>query len=243
MKDFLQDLVAHTHTLGVLPNIRVNASTDQATIDAVSEDRHVILKAKTHSKIDGLSGVFGMNNLHKIDLHLKCPEYKENANITLILENRGNDLVPSGIHFKNENGDYQNDFRFMNKSLLDLSMKSVDFSCPSWDIEFQPSQASIQRFKFQVSAHTEEVLFHVNTQDDNLIFSFGDVNTHAGSFIFQAGVSGRIKGNWLWPKSTVLAVLNLDGDKTMKISDNGALQINVDSGIIEYNYIFKAHVK
>lgn len=243
MKDFLQDLVAHTHTLGVLPNIRVNATGDTAYIDAVSEDRHVVLMATTHSKINGLEGKFAMNNLHKIDLHLKCPEYRENAKINLILEDRGNEVLPTGIHFQNENGDYQNDFRFTNKSLLDLTMKNVEFVCPRWDVEFQPLQNSIQRFKFQVAAHTEETLFHVTTKDNNLIFSFGDMNTHAGSFVFQSNISGHIKKNWLWPKSTVLAVLNLDGDKTIRITDDGALQITVDSGITEYNYIFKAHVK
>lgn len=243
MKDFLQDLVAHTHTLGVLPNIRINAAGERAIIDAVSDDRHVVLMATTHSKIPGLTGVFGMNNLHKIDLHLKCPEYKENSKINLILENTGNEEKPTGIHFENENGDYQNDFRFMNKSLLDLTMKNFEFECSNWDVEFQPSQQGIQRFKFQVAAHTEETLFHVTTVDNNLVFSFGDVNTHAGSFVFHSGISGKIKKNWLWPKSTVLSVLNLDGDKTIKITDQGALQITVDSGITEYNYIFKAHVK
>lgn len=241
MKDFLQDLVAHTHSLGVLPNIRVETIDNQVLIDAVSDDRHVILKAKTHKQINGVSGSFGMNNLHKLDLHLKCPEYKDNANISLTLEPRGDQTIPTGIHFQNESGDFQNDFRFIHKSLLDMSMKSVDVNITSWDVEFQPSQANIQRFKFQVSAHTEETFFRVNTTDNNLIFSFGDLNTHAGNFVFQTDITGTIKGNWAWPKSTVLNVLNLDGDKSVKITDKGALQITVDSGITEYNYLFKAH--
>lgn len=243
MKDFLQDLVAHTHCLGVLPNIRVKATGDTAFIDAVSEDRHVILQATTHKKIDGLSGEFAMTNLHKLDLHFKCPEYKDNANISLILEPRGSETIPTGIHFQNTTGDYQNEYRFMNKNLLDLTMKNVDIKNVGWDVEFEPTQSNIQRFKFQVAAHTEETLFHVTTKDNNLIFSFGDLNTHAGSFVFQSDISGSIKGNWLWPKSTILNVLNLDGDKIVKITDKGALQITVNSGITEYNYIFKAHVK
>lgn len=244
MKDFLQDIVAHIHTLGVLPNIRVNATSSQVDIDALSDDRHVVLKASTHKNVNGLEGSFAMNNLHKLDLHLKCPEYRDNANISVVIENRGGVMIPTGIHFQNETGDFQNDFRFGHKSLLDLTMmKSVDLNINNWDIEFQPTQANIQRFKYQVSAHTEETLFHVSTQDNNLIFSFGDLNTHAGSFVFQSGITGTITGNWLWPKSTILNVLNLDGDKFVKITDKGAFQITVDSGIAVYNYIFKAHVK
>lgn len=242
MKDFLQDLVAHTHSLGVLPNIRINATGEQVIIDALSDDRHVILQATTHKKIKNLEGEFGMTALNKLDLHLKCPEYRDNANIKLVIESRGGSDIPTGIHIQNEAGDFQNDYRFMNKNLLDMTMKSTAINVPSWDVEFQPTQANIQRFKYQVSAHTEELLFQVSTKDNNLIFSFGDLNTHAGSFVFQSGITGNIKGNWAWPKSTILSVLNLDGDKSVKITDKGALQITVDSGIVEYNYLFKARV-
>ena len=242
MKDFLQDLVAHTHSLGVLPNIRVNATGENVMIDALSDDRHVILQATTHKKINNLDGEFGMTALNKLDLHLKCPEYRDNAKISVVIESRGVESVSTGIHIQNQAGDFQNDYRFMNKNLLDMTMKSTEINIPYWDVEFQPTQANIQRFKFQVSAHTEETLFQVSTKDNNLIFSFGDLNTHAGSFVFQTGVTGIIKGNWSWPKSTILGVLNLDGDKTIKITDKGAFQITVDSGIAEYNYLFKAHV-
>jgi hypothetical protein len=37
--------------------------------------------------------------------------------------------------------------------------------------------------------------------------------------------------------------LNLSGDITMRIADVGALQITVDSGLAEYNYILPAQAK
>jgi hypothetical protein len=37
--------------------------------------------------------------------------------------------------------------------------------------------------------------------------------------------------------------LSLAGDKTFKISDDGAAMITVDSGIAEYNYILPAMQK
>ena len=40
-----------------------------------------------------------------------------------------------------------------------------------------------------------------------------------------------------------MSILNLTGDKTMRISDQGALQITVDSGITEYEYILPAQSK
>ena len=39
------------------------------------------------------------------------------------------------------------------------------------------------------------------------------------------------------PVAQVQAILGLDGDKTMSISDQGAMQITVDSGMVKYDYI------
>jgi hypothetical protein len=38
----------------------------------------------------------------------------------------------------------------------------------------------------------------------------------------------------------VIGILDLTGDKVMRISDDGAAQITVNSGIAEYNYILPA---
>jgi hypothetical protein len=48
---------------------------------------------------------------------------------------------------------------------------------------------------------------------------------------------------WSWPVSAVISILSLSGDKTLKISDEGAAMITVDSGIAEYNYILPAQQK
>ena len=45
MKNFLQDLVAHTHSLGFLPLVKITASEDETLIESMSEDRSVILTA------------------------------------------------------------------------------------------------------------------------------------------------------------------------------------------------------
>ena len=40
-----------------------------------------------------------------------------------------------------------------------------------------------------------------------------------------------------------MSILNLDGKVTLAISDAGAMQITVDSGIAQYNYILPAQTK
>ena len=242
MKDILQDIVAHTHALGFLSLVKV--SNDEGTaIDSMAEDRSVILSAETHSPVSEFEGTFGMPNLDKLSLHLKNPEYKDNAKIDVVKAERNGETVPTHIHFENAAGDFQNDYRFMNQAIIDEKLKTVKFKGATWNVEFQPSVASIARMKLMSAAHAEEPTFNVSTKDSNLVFAFGDASTHAGEFVFQHGIEGTLTHTWSWPVAQVQSILGLDGDKTMSISDQGAMQITVDSGMVKYHYILPAQSK
>ena len=164
-----------------------------------------------------------MPNLDKLALHLKNPEYKDNANIAVVEAERNGETIPTHIHFENAAGDFENDYRFMNKAIIEEKLKTVKFKGASWNVTCQPSMASIARMK--------------------LMFSFGDQSTHAGEFVFQNGVEGTLQHTWSWPVAQVQSILNLDGDATMSISDQGAMQISVDSGMVKYDYILPAQSK
>jgi hypothetical protein len=243
MKDFLQDLVAHTHSLGFLPLVKVTATDKETSIESMAEDRSVILNAKTKDPIENFEGVFGMPNLNKLDLHLKCPEYKEGASINVVTQQRNGEDIPTGLHFQNSIGDFENDYRFMNSDIINEKLKSVKYKGSTWEVEFAPTVAAIQRLKFQAAAHTEETTFQVSTDNSNLVFSFGDASTHAGSFVFQPNITGKLKQKWSWPVNQVQSILGLSGDVTMRIADAGALKITVDSGTAIYDYILPAQSK
>ncbi len=243
MKDILQDLVAHTHALGFIPLVKITADDKETLIESMAEDRSVIISAKTKTPVQEFEGVFGMPNLNKLDIHLKCPEYKEKAKISVTIANRNGEDIPTGLHFENEAGDFENDYRFMSTEIINEKLKSVKFKGATWNIDFEPSVTSIQKLKFQANAHSEENVFQVKTDNGNLVFSFGDASTHAGEFVFQAGVTGKLKQAWAWPVVQVMSILNLAGDKTIKIADAGAMMITVDSGLAEYDYILPAQSK
>jgi len=242
MKDILQDVVAHTHALGFLSLVKVS-NEEGTNIDSMAEDRSVILSATTASPVAEFKGTFGMPNLDKLSLHLKNPEYKDNANIAVVEAERNGETIPTHIHFENAAGDFQNDYRFMNKAIIEEKLKTVKFKGASWQVEFTPSMASIARMKLMSAAHSEEPTFNVKTVDGNLVFSFGDASTHAGEFVFQHGVEGTLAHTWSWPVAQVQAILNLDGDATMSISDQGAMKISVNSGMATYDYILPAQSK
>ena len=65
MKDILQDVVAHTHSLGFISLVKV--TNDGSTqFDAMAEDRSVILSAEAHAPVAEFTGTFGMPNLDKL---------------------------------------------------------------------------------------------------------------------------------------------------------------------------------
>jgi hypothetical protein len=240
MKDILQDIVAHTHSLGFLSIVKVTGG-DETTIDSMADDRSVIMSATSNHSI--ADGTFGMPNLDKLALHLKNPEYQKDAKIDVVQAERNGETIPTHIHFENATGDFQNDYRFMNKAIIEEKLKTVKFKGAQWNVEITPSMAAISRMKLMSAAHSEEPTFNVTTKNSNLVFSFGDASTHAGEFDFEKGVEGTLQHTWSWPVAAVQAILNLSGDVTMSISDQGAMMITVDSGIGTYNYILPAQSK
>ena len=242
MKDILQDIVAHTHALGFLSLVKVTSDTD-TTVESMAEDRSVILTASTNNPVAEFTGTFGMPNLDKLSLHLKNPEYQKDAKIDVIQADRNGETIPTHIHFENAAGDFENDYRFMNKAIIEEKLKTVKFKGAQWNVEITPSMASIARMKLMSAAHSEEPTFNVKTTDGNLVFSFGDASTHAGEFVFQHEIGSTLAHTWSWPVAQVQAILNLDGDATMSISDQGAMMISVDSGMVKYDYILPAQSK
>ena len=243
MKDILQDVVAHTHALGFLTLVKITHEDADTIIESMAEDRSVIVSATTHTPVAEFNGVFGMPNLDKLALHLKNPEYKDNAKLEVVKAERNGETIPTHIHFENAAGDFQNDYRFMNRAIIDEKLKSVKFKGAAWNVSFEPSMASIGRMKLQSAAHSEEPIFNVSTTNGDLVFSFGDAASHAGSFVFQHNIEGTLKHTWSWPVAQVQAILNLTGEIEMSISDQGAMKITVDSGMAKYDYILPAQSK
>jgi len=243
MRDYLLDIVSHTHSLGVIDLLKITGTDSETVINAVSEERVAILEAKFHNPIPEFIGVFGMPNLGKLNTILNIPEYKENATVNIITNTKDNVTVPAGIHFENKDGDFKNDYRFMSAEVVNDKLKTVKFRGVNWGVEIEPSVAAIQRLKFQASANSEETSFIARVENQNLVFYFGDHSSHAGNFVFAHNVSGSLSKQWHWPVSVVINILGLPGNKVIRFSDDGAAQITVDSGLALYNYILPAQTK
>jgi len=240
MKDYLHDMVQHTHSLGIINLIKIIGTDSTTNIETVSEERTVIVNATFHNPVPEFIGTFGMPNLGKLNTILNIPEYRDDAKLSIINKDTN---IPLGIHFENSIGDFKNDYRFMSAEVINEQLKTVKFKGVKWGVEIEPSVAAIQRLKFQAQANSEETTFIARTENNNLIFYFGDHSSHAGNFVFAHDIAGSLSKAWHWPISAVISILSLSGDKMIRFSDEGAAQITVDSGLAIYNYILPAQTK
>jgi hypothetical protein len=243
MKDILQDLIAHTANLGFIELIKVSGTDIQTTINAIAEDKTVLISGEFKNPHPEFIGTFGMPNLNKLKTILSFEEYDDTSIINVTNDNKDGVNTPVAIHFETKDKSFVNDYRFMAKAVIEEKVKNVTYKGNGWDIEFEPSVASILRLKKQASANSEENHFRTVVDGTDLKVYFGDPSTHSGNFVFQSNITGKISNKWQWPVQQVLSILNLAGDKNIKITDQGAMQITVDSGLATYCYMIPAQVK
>jgi GTP cyclohydrolase II len=244
MKDYLLDLVEHTHALGIIDLVKIVGTDEETQFGAYSDDQTVVVSGSFKTPIADFKGTFGMPNLSKLKTIIGFDDYDDNAKINLIREDRdGEKDVPVRIHFETATGDFVNDYRLMLKYIVEDKVKNVKFKGATWDVEFEPTVAGIQRLKKQASANSEEPTFNTKTENGDLKIYFGDPSTHSGNFVFQPGVTGTLSRAWNWPVKVFLAIMDLPGDKKIRMADAGAVEIVVDSGLATYRYLLPAQAK
>jgi hypothetical protein len=130
----------------------------------------------------------------------------------------------------------------MNTEIINEKLKTVKFRGVNWHVEVSPTVAAIQRFNFQAAANAEHPTFLTKTENGNLKFVFGDQSTHGGEFVFAQNVAGKLDRGWTWPVLPILSIIKIaDVNNTkMRLSNEGAIQITLDSGLATYKYIIPA---
>lgn len=243
MKSILQDIVAHTNKLGFLNIVKITGTDQKTQIDSMADDRTVIMFAETTDPYPDMIGTYGMPQLEKLRYLLDGKEYQDDAKIEVVTAERNGETIPVGLHFENKDGDFKNDYRFMNQDIINEKLKTVKFRGVTWNVEVEPTIAAIQRFQFQAGANTEHTSFLAKVDGDKLTFTFGDLSSHGGEFVFATGVTGKISKSQTWPVAPVLSILKIADANNAKISfsDQGAMQITLDSGLATYKYIIPAN--
>jgi hypothetical protein len=247
MRDILKDIVKHTHSLGIIQAAKVTTDSEATTLDAMDDDRTVVLRAKLHDRVPEFEGKFGLGRLGVLNGYLGYESRNtENEVVGTHVEinrvERNGEEVPAEFNFTIP-GILNSTYRVITAELVDAQIKTANFKGAKWDVEVMPTQQAIKDLQTVagiLSAY--DPLFTVRTVDGNLQFTIGDASTDKAEITFARNVEGELKSGWSFPLSTVLTILKLGDTSSMsiKISDQGAMAIHVDSGMGLYEYILPA---
>ncbi len=244
MIDTLKEIISYTHALGFLELVKVVGTDTTTELNAMASDKTVVLNSKFVQAVPELRGIFGLHDLGRLNTILNIPEYEKNADISINKMKVNDTDIPVGISFANEKHDFKNYYRFMSQEVVETQLPPRNRKNIVWDVSIQPLVSSIQRLKFQSqAAGSTEGTFSARVEKKNLYFSIGDHSTHTGDFVFATNVHGTLKTPREWPLMHVQGVLGLTGDKVLQISDEGAMEITVTSGLAVHCYTILASCK
>jgi hypothetical protein len=234
MQAVLKDVVKKIGGLGFIDTIKVSGTADATKIEAVDNDKTVIIKAKLNITQDSLAGEFGVSSLPLLQGLLNFTSYQtDTATFNVKRRDVSGKTVPEEFEFRDENGLGSN-FRLMSGNLVPEQPLVADIK---WDVSFVPSKSKIQEFASLAGLYSQfDQFFSVKTKDGNVVLSIG------ASMVFASEIDGELKGELLWPISQFLGILKMaDGnDFSVNITSKGAMQIAVQTEHAEYQYILPA---
>ena len=246
MRETILDIVKHTGSLGFIEAVKVTGTDEETVVEAMDNDRTVIIKANLLNPNADLKGEFGMSHLSLLQGLLTYPNFKaDGASMTVNRrERQGKGLVPEEIEFKDEKGQTAS-YRLMSSDIIPEQAK---FLGTAWDVEVDPSVSKIKEFQALAGLYGSfESYFCAKTVDGELRFYIGDEGSsmHRAFLTIEEGVTGNLGGDLHWPIAQVLSILKLGIDENLKLqfSGRGALQITMTSGQAEYRFILPARKK
>jgi hypothetical protein len=241
-KNVVADIVKKIGGLGFVETLRVTGTADDTKVEAIDNEKTVIIKAKTKEVQSDLVGEFGIANLQLLNGLLNFASYKtDDATFNVTRREKNGTLTPTEFEFRDANGLGAN-FYLMSANLVPEQPLVAD---SKWDVSFVPAKAKIQEFAGLAGLYSQfDQYFSVKTKDGSLLFSIGDEgsSTHHASMVFEQDIEGELKGELLWPITQFLSILkSADGhEHSVGITSKGALLVSVTTEHAKFDFILPA---
>ncbi len=251
MRETFQDIVRHTGGLGFIDTVKITGTDDKTIIEAMDNDRTVIVKGELTTVEPALKGEFGLSQLGLLQGLVTSALYKgDGVTVDIKRRDRGGVDTPEEIVFNNKNTKSNAAYRLMSKDLIPDQAK---FLGTNWDVEVDPTASKLKELQALAGLYsTFENFFMVKTVKNEegkneLRFYIGDEGSsmHRAYLTIADDVSGDLGGDLHWGIDPVLKILKLGADENLKLqfSSRGALQITMASGVAEYKFILPARKK
>ena len=244
IKNNFLDLIKHTSKLGFIEMVKLIGDGTETKLEAIDNDKVVVIYGKLNDPIDGLEGTVGLSRLGILDGFLHFPPYEsDNASVEISTQLRGTESTPSGVSFDSNDG-HQANYRFMAEMQANEQIKVPPFKGATWNVEIEPTKQNLRDLSYISGVMgSYESTFMVKTIGDNLEFHVGTGSSDRSKLTIAKGITGSMSHSWSWPLTHVLSILKLlDSAKkcTMHFSNQGALKIEITSAFGTYQYILPA---
>ena len=264
MLNYLRDLVKHTSGLD-MDVLKITGDDDgNIQIEGMDTEKSIVLKGKFNKEIPELHGVCGLSNLTWLSGYVNL--YREKTDdVSIIRKDQtysievknpdGSTLTgPDGstvyedieenmieeLHFVRKSPRVKNSYRVVDRRMIP---DQYNFVGADWDVVVKPTKQAIDMLAQQAAIGFESS-FGVKTEDDILFLTFGDDGL-LGEMEFATDIDGELSKPWIWDIGKVLTILKFadQAECTMSFLDKGALQITLNTGLGEYNYIMPAKAR
>ena len=241
MKDSLLDIVK---IVSVVPFtiVKITGTDGDVRIQTRLDEEAIMFSGTLTKKTPAFNGVFGLSNISMLAGLTNVEAFRDkDASISMKYQERNGIKIPEEIVFEKD-GFGKASYRLTGEKAIPPQMKAV--AEITWDIVVeQPSKRKIGEFAQLAGIYSsQDTKFTVKTDNGQLKFLIGaeDGATHKAQVVFAEGVKGTIKANHTWNISSVLNVLKLgsNANTVLRISSQGILQIEIDTGLGVYNFLF-----
>lgn len=247
LQDVFSDILSHTFGLGFVEMVKITTDAKETKIEAMDENRTVVIYGKLKAPVPDLEGTVGLSRMAVLQGYLKFPPFvADTATITIEKQKRGTDEVPAEIKFTSPDG-HESSYRFMHKDMAEEQIKVPPFKGAVWDVAFTPTEENLKDLSyFNGILGSYEPVFTPKTDGAKLNFFIGSGPTDRATVPVASGINGVVKGDRSWPLLQTLAILKLatKADScTMSIANVGALKIDINTPISDYEYVLPARSK
>lgn len=240
MRDILADIVRQTS--GLFDVIKVTGTDAETRIEGMDEGKTLFIKAILNQPQRELEGDFGLTNLGLLSGLLSFPNYKADDAVFRVKRRKardGRDTVEQ-FEFRDVNGTGA-DFRAMDASHIEVA----EIRAIPWDVSVTPQKSKVAEFSQLATLYSGvNDHFGAKVENGNLVFMIGEENSsdHRVSMVFEADVTGAVKGDAVFPVKTFLNILKIVGSSPCAISifGQGVLGVTAETPYATYQYILRA---
>lgn len=242
--NILSDIVKHTYGLGFIDAVKVTGTDSNVKIEALEDNRAVVIFGTVNSAIDNLEGTVGLSRMGILSGYLGFTAFgAAEATVKIDTQVRGGQEIPAEVSFDSGKG-HTGQYRFMAAESANEQIQVPPFKGAEWKVTVNPSAAAINDLaKMDSILGSYEDSFTAKTVGGNLEFHIGAGATDRSKIVFAKGVNGALAHAWRFPVSHFLSIMKLQKTSkstTVSFSDQGALKVEVNSGLGIYTYILPA---